>query len=332
MNRLRACQAVLRVFALCCGLPACMPDTAPRPTLHPREAPAAPAPPAAALLPSPPEPVSEPPTIDDLYRAAAADVKAGRPLVVSVHVALCDNASQGIVPVPAALGDGNRPDANLYWGARYGLRTVFDRAPGWTRETRVTAETGDLIEIVEYRRRVGPQGAWAAAGVTGAIDVRLRAFAWRGRAMAAALAAFAKEALEPPEQTLVLDDGRCLPLPDPPRVVGFVGHNGLMDLPEPVWPFKARRGAAKPARHTGVFVLACKSRPYFLGELGAPRVHALTMTASLLAPEGYVAEALVEAFAAGAAGPAIPAACAAAYARYQKIPEPAARRIFVAGP
>jgi len=137
------------------------------------------------------------------------------------------SSSQGIVPVPAALGDGDRPDANLYWGARYRLRTVFDRAPGWARASRLVSGTGDILEVVEYRRRAEPRGAWAAAGVAQPFEVRLRAHAWRGRAMAAALEAFAKEALEPPAQTLVLGDGRRVPVPDPPRVVGFVGHNGL---------------------------------------------------------------------------------------------------------
>jgi phosphoserine aminotransferase len=36
---------------------------------------------------------------------------------VRVYVALCDNESQGIVPVPAKIGNGNDPDQNLYWVA-----------------------------------------------------------------------------------------------------------------------------------------------------------------------------------------------------------------------
>jgi hypothetical protein len=38
---------------------------------------------------------------------------AAAPLRVHVTVALCDNASQGIVPVPVAIGDGNDPRTNL---------------------------------------------------------------------------------------------------------------------------------------------------------------------------------------------------------------------------
>ena len=278
------------------------------------------------------EAVSSPSSLDDLYRAAAADLRAGKPLVVSVHVALCDNVSQGIVPVPAALGDGDRPDTNLYWGARYGVRTVFDRARVWTRETRIQVGQGDLLEFVAYRRRADPAGAWARRGVDRPFVVRLQALAWRGRAMAEALTAFAKETLEPPVETLLLGDGNRVALPDPARVVGFVGHNGLMDLPQPVWPFRSRSGEGKPARHRGVFALACRSRAYFADELLGPRVHNVALTTSLMAPEGYVVAALVEALADGEDAAGIRRACAAAYAKHQKVTEAAALRLFVSGP
>src|SRR5204862_4069337 len=56
-----------------------------------------------------------------------ADALAGKPIVVHVVVALCDNAHQGIVPVPKRLGDGRDPASNLYWGARYGVRSYLSR-------------------------------------------------------------------------------------------------------------------------------------------------------------------------------------------------------------
>jgi hypothetical protein len=36
---------------------------------------------------------------------------------IYVIVSLVDNLSQGIVPVPAKIGNGNDPRNNLYWGA-----------------------------------------------------------------------------------------------------------------------------------------------------------------------------------------------------------------------
>lgn len=40
--------------------------------------------------------------------------ESDEPVVVHAVVALCDNENQGIVPVPASLGDGQSPRTNLY--------------------------------------------------------------------------------------------------------------------------------------------------------------------------------------------------------------------------
>ena len=62
-----------------------------------------------------------------LLLALALPALAEPPLRVHVTVALCDNASQGIVPVPAAIGDGDDPRTNLYWGAMYGVKSWLKR-------------------------------------------------------------------------------------------------------------------------------------------------------------------------------------------------------------
>ncbi len=48
--------------------------------------------------------------------------------VVHVFVALVDNESQGIVPVPTRLGNGVDPAHNVYWGAAAGVKTLFVRS------------------------------------------------------------------------------------------------------------------------------------------------------------------------------------------------------------
>ena len=47
---------------------------------------------------------------------------------IHIFVALCDNQYQGIVPVPKAIGNGQDPNNNLYWGCGYGIRTYFKKA------------------------------------------------------------------------------------------------------------------------------------------------------------------------------------------------------------
>lgn len=53
--------------------------------------------------------------------------------VITIHVlvALCDNKYQGIVPVPAKIGNGQDPDNNLYWGCSYGIRSYFKKSKAW---------------------------------------------------------------------------------------------------------------------------------------------------------------------------------------------------------
>ena len=50
---------------------------------------------------------------------------------IHILVALCDNDNQGIVPVPAKIGNGQDPFNNLYWGAGYGIKTHFKRSAEW---------------------------------------------------------------------------------------------------------------------------------------------------------------------------------------------------------
>ncbi|RYD36714.1 MAG: hypothetical protein EOP87_04950 [Verrucomicrobiaceae bacterium] len=57
------------------------------------------------------------------------------PKKVVFFVALCDNATQGILPVPAKIGDGDKPEANLYWGCSDGFSGCF-------RATRFPAAKG----------------------------------------------------------------------------------------------------------------------------------------------------------------------------------------------
>ena len=57
-----------------------------------------------------------------LFTAALLGAEPAR---IHVFVALADNRSQGIAPVPARIGDGDRPEENLYWGCSEALKPVF---------------------------------------------------------------------------------------------------------------------------------------------------------------------------------------------------------------
>ena len=53
--------------------------------------------------------------------------------VIHTFVALCDNKSQGIAPVPEKIGNGDDPANNLYWGCTDGSRSYFSKSKKWKR-------------------------------------------------------------------------------------------------------------------------------------------------------------------------------------------------------
>src|SRR5260370_2588472 len=84
------------------------------------------------------------------FSFASAQTKAR---VVHVFVALADNQHQGIIPVPAALGNGEDPAHNLYWGAAFGVRTFFKKSPEWKELSTAQKPTAYVLEnsIFEHR-------------------------------------------------------------------------------------------------------------------------------------------------------------------------------------
>lgn len=70
---------------------------------------------------------------------------------IHVFVALCDNANQGIVPVPKTLGNGQNPKTNLYWGALYGVKTHFKRSKDWTFIKTLKSSNPKILERVLFK-------------------------------------------------------------------------------------------------------------------------------------------------------------------------------------
>jgi len=238
--------------------------------------------------------------------------------VAHVFVALCDNAHQGIVKVPAALGNGQAPDANLYWGAKYGVRTFLSGSKDWTPLKVLAApKNGAVLDRCALRS--------AAAGPA----VYVVAEAYDGARMTAALADFLSAAAGLSSVDVEVPEGsgrRLLEAGGRSDLVAFVGHNGLMDVRLDAYP----RPGAGP-RPGGAVVLACKSRDYFLEPLRQAGCVPLLTTSQFMAPEAYTLDAILRGWAAGGTPAEIRRQAGAAYAKYQKCGRQAAERIFVAG-
>jgi hypothetical protein len=72
---------------------------------------------------------------------------------IHVFVALADNQNQGIVPVPARLGNGLDPVHNLYWGAAVGVKTFFARSADWVLLNCGEKPKPEILERCVYKHR-----------------------------------------------------------------------------------------------------------------------------------------------------------------------------------
>src|SRR5579872_3403986 len=89
-----------------------------------------------------------------LLLLASAFVHAqSSPRTIHVFVALADNANQGIVPVPAKLGNGEDPEHNLYWGSAFGVKTFFSRSPEWRLLSSGTQPKHEVLERCVWKYR-----------------------------------------------------------------------------------------------------------------------------------------------------------------------------------
>ena len=250
-----------------------------------------------------------------------ADVANGKPIVVHVVVALCDNENQGIVPVPAKLGDGQEPRSNLYWGALYGVKTHFS-SHGWrSLASDKPADERILRRIVFFQTLTrGDQN----------VPVYVVADAWDGAKIRGALARFLAMTTGDASETVRTggdDPSIEIHAGGSAHLLAFVGHNGLMDfdLPRPADPPDEQSPRSS-------VVLACASKEYFLDRLESAKAHPLLLTTGLMAPEAYTLDAVVRRWVVDGSTDVVREAAAEAYDRYQKCGIRAARNLFWGAP
>jgi hypothetical protein len=230
--------------------------------------------------------------------------------LIHVLVALCDNEHQGIVPVPARIGDGDDPANNLYWGASFGVKTFFKRAGGW----RLIAETrnprAEILERLVFKHQTK--------------DVYLIADAYRGREIKRCIADFfefsagrAGETINANSIEFQVGGGADL--------IAYVGHDGLMDFALDSYSHKA------DGRQRDAVMLACLSKRYFAEPLRKAGARPLLWTTGLMAPEAYVLKAAIDGWMLNEDGEGIRTRAATAYNQYQRCGMNAALRLFSTG-
>lgn len=228
--------------------------------------------------------------LDALYARVAGELQRGEPLRVRIYVALCDNASQGIVPVKnPAICDGEAPDRNIYWVGSGGLRGYLD-GHGWRRTAYETAQGPHEPVLIRARwtRRFASGGRLRALGVHKPIEVEIEGLAYRGRRIRSAMADF------------VADVHGAASASAPAHLLGYIGHDYFMDTDDDLKTWTETRADSQLPR--GVFALSCNGEREIRPKVTRPVAPMLLLNRSLTYPGAWTAGGLIEAFAQGRDG------------------------------
>ena len=230
--------------------------------------------------------------------------------VIHVFVALCDNENQGIVPVPAFLGNGEDPAKNLYWGAAFGIKTFFSKSAFWQKIATIQNPKENILERIVFKHRT--QNGYLVAD------------AYRGSKMRETIDDFLTAASGAALENILVE-GKTLQIAGSADLTAFVGHNGLMD-------FKLdKEYPAKDESVRDAIILACASRQYFTKPLRETKAKPLLWTSNLMAPEAYILHDAVEGWIKSETDEQIRNRAANAYSKYQRIGLKSARNLLVTG-
>jgi hypothetical protein len=250
-------------------------------------------------------------TLQFCFLFACSCAGQASPRVVHVFVALADNQHQGIVPVPAVLGNGSDPRRNLYWGAAYGVKTYFKASKDWQLVSCGRVTKNAILERCVFKN-VGN-------------DVYLVADAYEGSQIKSAITDFLSAAAGVSVENLAVKINSVevpLAIAGGANLIVYVGHDAFMDFQ--VTPIAGTKG--NKLRRT--VVLACASKSFFGPYIRQTGAQPLLWTTGLMAPEAYTLKSAIDGWIAGEDDQAIRERAARAYDKYQKCGARAALKLF----
>lgn len=230
--------------------------------------------------------------------------------VIHVFVALCDNRYQGIVPVPAGIGNGQNPASNLYWGASLGVKSYFKKQPEW-KLVKTEQPTGDtLLERIIFKHAT--ENCWLVAD------------AYNGKEIKECTIQFLQAASGNRADSVSVNNNKIY-CGASASLVAYIGHNGLMDFTlDKTFP------AADTEQRQAV-ILACISKRYFAPLLKTTGAKPLLWTTGLMCPEAYTLNAAITSWLKKDNAAATSTRAAEAYHKYQHCGVNAAKKLLVSG-
>lgn len=230
---------------------------------------------------------------------------------VHVFVALCDNEHQGIVPVPAKIGNGKDPRLNLYWGAGYGVKSFFHlKTQDWKLIRKVASSNPYILDRLLFKHATQ--------------DVYLLADAYDGEQIKLCIENFLK-ASNAQNPITIQENGTNLSFGGGADLITYVGHDGLIDFDINVTYNEVT------SKKKDVIILACYSRAFFSPEIKQAQARPILWTTHLMAPEAYTLKAALDGWINNETGNQIDERAAQAYNKYQKCGINGARNLFTTG-
>ncbi|MES2618358.1 MAG: hypothetical protein V4613_10790 [Bacteroidota bacterium] len=228
---------------------------------------------------------------------------------IHILVALCDNQYQGIVPVPAKIGNGKDLKNNLYWGCGYGIRSYFKKSTEWQLQKTIALDTIRLERLI-FKHKTK--------------KYYLIADAYNGQYIKQCTIDFLKSCAGQLKDTVTANK-TLLGINGNSSLLAYIGHDGLMDFTLSQTFTKADN------RKRECIILACISKKYFAPHISQSGAYPLVWTTGLMCPEAYTVHDAISAYVKGENRDSVRMKAAAAYAKYQKCGLKASKRLLVGG-
>jgi hypothetical protein len=229
--------------------------------------------------------------------------------VIHVFVALCDNVNQGIVKVPAAIGNGQDAAGNLYWGAAYGVKSYFKKQSDWIL-LKSGKQSKEILDRCVFKHKTA--------------NVYLVADAYDGALIKKATVDFLKSCAGSYSDSVLLKEEK-LYIGGSSNLLSFIGHDGLMDF-----DLDAKFKRADTLKRESI-ILACISKRYFTPYIKTTGAIPLLWSTGLMSPEAYTLKAAIDGWIKNESAEQIRTRAAGAYHQYQKCGIKGARNLLVTG-
>ncbi|MGJ8655317.1 MAG: hypothetical protein ACSHX6_02615 [Akkermansiaceae bacterium] len=242
----------------------------------------------------------------------SCNIVSAKEKLIHVFVALCDNATQGIVPVGKAIGDGDKPDANLYWGCSDGIQRYFTKSPLWkkleTHKPQSTDPTSPILQRIIFQHKN--------------THSLLIADAYQGKHIKQCITNYLNASTGSYHPVVEIKSlNRQLQLGSNSDLTAYIGHNGLME-------FQVETTPAKTLPTIDTITLCCISDRYFTKFLNKTKTTSILQTKSLMYPGSFILHDALEGWFKAETKAQIRMRAAKAYAKNQKISTKGALTIF----